>query len=94
MAKRISEHIWNGNGTLKDLIGLYVYKSYESHNIGRIVGISDNINVLVKWSKPRNGQNITKEYANGLNDYEHLIADHQKKLNTHTKALEIAKSIL
>ena len=82
-------------------IGTYVYLPYKPQTIGKIIkiekfhGKSTFPDVDVQWTKPdKQGKSITRIWAIQLQNIENLIADHEKKLETHRKNLEKAKLIL
>ncbi len=66
-------------------VGQYVYKGFRPLNPGIIRTIDGKDFgghfdcVHVQWLSGL----ITAETTNGLNDFDALIADHRKKLNTH-----------
>jgi hypothetical protein len=70
-------------------IGQYVYKHCCPQNPGIIVSVDGKdfggyfTCVHVRWLTSKPGQEVTAETTAGLKDFEALIADHRKKLNTH-----------
>jgi len=72
-------------------VGDYVYKPFAPSMAGKIIGcvklagaFPGDCSVTVKWL---NGT-VTTETSWHLQDFNGLIAEHQKRLATHTKTLE------
>lgn len=74
-----------------EILFSYVYKSYEPQRIGKIVGI-DPIND--RWEVLWQDGSYTKEIPGSLKSFDGLIADHEKKLNTHKTNLLKAKLVI
>jgi hypothetical protein len=70
-------------------VGQYVYKHCKPQNPGVIVSVDGKdfggyfMCVHVQWLKAKPGSEVTGETTAGLKDFEALIKDHRKKLNTH-----------
>lgn len=75
-------------------VDMYVYMPYGANKPGKIKKIlagnkSQFCQVEVAWVDG----SITTEEAYHLSDFNALIADHQKKLNTHTSKLPILQAL-
>lgn len=78
--------IWN------PFIGQLVYRPFKPQNPGKIIEIEEGaksinpsmkeVKVKVKWIKGE----ISSWYSYNLNDFDELIKEHEKKLNTHKNA--------
>jgi hypothetical protein len=84
------------------VIGQFVYEPFSPQKVGIIRSItSKKVNrissffVSVEWVTPKGVRTIEKNVdSNHLNDFDSLIADHQKKLNTHLASKKRLQDIL
>ena len=78
------------------IVGSFVYEAYTPSKCGVVLedlgeyGAGYFHKLLVKY---KNGT-VKETTSAGLNDYEELIADHERKLNNHRKVLEQLKQLL
>ena len=84
------------------VVGQLVYEPFSPAKIGiiRSVGKSRSANVYgltvsVEWVTPKGVRTIEKNInSRYLNDFDMLIADHQKKLSTHLAAKKRVQAVL
>ena len=76
-------------------VGEFVYRPFCTSQNGKIISVGDHIDmwpgtaVTVKWSTGK----ITEENCGNLKDLEQLIADHERKINTHKKRIKVLEAL-
>ena len=79
----------------KELMGAFVYQPFLPNNPGVVIKVEDSGRpdtklLTVKWL---NGL-VSQHADHRLNDFQGLIDDHRKKLNTHENKLQLLKESL
>jgi hypothetical protein len=84
------------------VIGQFVYQPFSPQKVGVIRKVrktkmwgADSFFVTVEWITPKGVRTSQKNVnADHLSDFDSLIADHRKKLNTHLASKKRLQSIL
>lgn len=77
---------------VNEAVGRWVYKHGSPSTIGLVIE-ADLTSATVRWVRGT-GTWVNLELMTGLMDFQSLIDDHQKKLNTHKELLKNSKTTM
>jgi hypothetical protein len=81
------------NGYMQPEVGDFVYKAYTPQSAGKVIRIIEGQMRTTTFKEPPGAEikwingTTTIENVLSLRDFRSLIADHEKKLETHKKTL-------